>query len=99
MNDQGLTSVSLTNLKKLITLDLSNNYLTTININGLIYLKYIYLGYNNISDVDYDIYISADTFLSLNGTIDTTGNALPTVYSEQDRNSLKIKGWVLSPIS
>ena len=96
MINQGITSILPYNLKKLTFFNLSGNSLTTINMDGLIYLKYIYLQYNKIIDVDFDIYIAADTFLSFNGYINTVGNSSPTIYSEIDRNNLISKGWTLT---
>jgi len=95
MNNQGVTSIIIRNLKKLNILSLKKNYLSTIDINGLIELNSINVSGNSILDVDYDIYIPANTFLSYNGNIDTTGNALPTSYSDLDRNSLLSKGWTI----
>lgn len=95
----GMTSINLSECKSLEYLDLRNNKLTTIDLDGLINLKNISLQNNNIVDVDYDIYIIADTFPISNTStylINTFGNSPPTIYSEEARNSLIIKGWGLT---
>lgn len=96
----GVFHVNITNLKKLSYLDLSNNLLTTISLNGLAYLNNILL-YNNYfsNDVIDDIYIEVDTFLTFNGSVSTIGvnNGHPSIYSTDARTSLTLyKGWTLN---
>jgi len=95
----GLVSASLNNLKKLSYLDLSDNLLSQLNIEGMIYLNNIILKnnyiYNNYID---DLYNTSDMIPLFNGTIDTTGtnNGTPSVYSLEARNNLIFKGWSLN---
>lgn len=94
----GVVSASLNNLRKLTTLDLSDNLLTSLNIEDMIYLSTIVLKNNYLynDDID-DIYATADTIPLFNGTIDTTGtnNGVPSVYSSIARTNLAFKGWSL----
>lgn len=98
--DGGVLSAILSKIKKLSYLDLTNNRLTNLNLNGLIYLNTIKLDDNYLpNDVIDDLYIEADTFLTFNGNMSTTGNnnGKPSVYSNQSRNSLEVyKGWILN---
>lgn len=98
----GVRSIYLKDCKNLQSLDLSNNYLTTIDLDGLINLYHIDVSNNDIVDVDYDIYITADTvpISILNASkylINTYGNSLPTIYSKENRDSLYYKGWNGNP--
>jgi len=92
----GVVSIFLKNVKRLYSLNLSNNRLTNIDISGLIYLNNINLNNNYLTnDVIDDLYIDADTFLTYSGDINTSGdnNGKPTVYSESARSSLNGKDW------
>lgn len=94
----GLISASIRNLKKLNTLDLSKNRLTTLNIDGLIHLNRIALDDNYLpNDIIDDLYIDADTFLTFNGYLSITGtnNGSPSIYSQDSINNLTLKGWEL----
>lgn len=95
----GVTSASINNIKKLNYLDLSSNYLTQLNIEGMIYLNKIFLNDNYLSNDEIDdIYIVADTFLTFNGIISTSGanNGKPSIYSQIARESLISKQWTLT---
>lgn len=99
-NNGAITSASLTYVKKLVNLDLSNNRLTNLDLYGLVYLNTMILDNNYFpNDVIDDLYIVADTFLTFNGLISSTGtnNGKPSIYSESARNSLSsaYKGWEL----
>ncbi len=96
----GVLSATLSKTKKLSYLDLTNNRLTNLYLNGLIYLNTIKLDDNYFpNDVIDDLYIEADTLLTFNGNLSTTGinNGKPSIYSSYARNSLSVyKGWTLN---
>lgn len=96
----GLTSASISKIKTLSYLNLTNNRLTKLSLVGLIYLNTITLTDNYFpNDVIDDLYIEADTFLTFSGKMDTTGtnNGKPSGYSLASRNSLTVnKWWTLS---
>lgn len=94
-----INSAFLNKLKKLSYLDLSNNRLSELNLENMIYLNKIYLNDNYFSnDIIDDLYIVADTFLTFNGYIYTTGinNGKPSIYSEDSRYNLISKNWNLN---
>lgn len=98
-NNGSISSISLNYVKKLSYLDLSNNRLTNLELDGLVYLNTIKLDDNyfpnNIID---DLYIITDTFLTFNGNMSTTGtnNGKPSIYSNSAITSLSsYKGWTL----
>lgn len=95
----GTNTVSINNMKNLSYLDLTGNYLTQINLDGMISLNTIKLidNYFSNDEID-DIYNVADTFLTFGGYINTTGdnNGKPSVYSNIARTSLISKGWTLN---
>lgn len=96
----GLVNINLNSLKKLNSLDLQNNLLETLSLDGLIYLNTISLNNNYFpNDVIDDLYIDADTFLTYNGYMSTIGNnnGIPSVYSDVAINSLtNYKFWSLN---
>lgn len=96
----GITAANILALKKLTNLNLSNNRLTKLSLDGMIYLNNISLDNNYLTnDVIDDLYIEADTFLTFNGNMSTLGttNGKPSIYSDFARNSLtSYKGWTLN---
>jgi len=90
-------------LKNLITLNLNDNVLPEIDINGLIYLNDLHLKNNNletslsVNNVDV-LFNILDTNGKINGDIDTsgTGNSAVTNSSLTARNNLISKGWTLA---
>lgn len=96
--NSSINSASINKLKKLSYIDLSNNRLSELNLDNMIYLNKIYLNDNYFSNniID-DLYIVADTFLTFNGDIYTSGvnNGKPSIYSEHARNNLMSKNWNL----
>lgn len=96
----GVTTADITQMKKLSYVDLSNNRLTSLSLSGMIYLNTIKLDNNYFTnDIIDDLYIDADTFLTFNGSMSTTGinNGVPSIYSDIARNSLTVyKQWTLN---
>lgn len=96
----GVMSVSISNLKLLNELAISNSLLSTINIEKLIYLNNINLYNNYLSNSEIDnVFNLADTFMTTNGNIEIRGinNGTPSTYSSYSRNDLTTnKRWVLN---
>jgi hypothetical protein len=97
--DGGIITASLNKIKRLNYLNLSNNRLTQLSLNGLINLTTIILDDNYFpNDVIDDLYIEVDTFPRYNGYMSTIGinNGKPSIYSNFAINNLNEKGWDLN---